>query len=280
MKTRILTAVVAVPLLIAAFFAPAFVWAIVVFVASLIGLYEFCKATGLTKSVPLFIASVIPAVYFPVSWYASELAKVPVLSWVIRVLFRLPFASWYVLLLLLIMIIFNKKVTAKMVGLTLLSALYIPYLLSHIIGLRLLDGGEYYIWLIIICAFMTDSFAYFTGRAFGRRKLCPNLSPNKTVAGAIGGLLGCCVSCAVFGLIISRCFGQSVDFISITVLGFICSVAAQLGDLAASAIKRQFGIKDYGNIIPGHGGILDRCDSIIFVAPIMFYYIAIIGIIR
>ena len=84
----------------------------------------------------------------------------------------------------------------------------------------------------------------------------------------------------LFGLIISRGFGANVDFLRLFALGMVCSVGAQLGDLTASAIKRRYGIKDYGNIIPGHGGILDRCDSIIFVAPILFYYIIKIGILK
>ena len=266
MKTRIITAVVAIPILVALLLQPyASVWAAVVFAVSLVGLYEFYKATGLLKSKPLCAIGFLTALYFPIWWLFPNINVV-------------PFAAFYIILLFLVMLLFNKTITAEMVGLLFIGSIYIPYLLSHIIGLRLLGNGQYYVWLILICAFMTDSFAYFTGRAFGKHKLCPHISPNKTVAGAIGGVIGCGLCCLLFGFIIGHFFGSQMNFIKLFILGIICSVAAQMGDLTASAIKRQHGIKDYGNIFPGHGGILDRCDSILFVAPVMFYFIVRIGL--
>jgi len=112
-----------------------------------------------------------------------------------------------------------------------------------------------FLWLAILSAFGTDIFAYFTGMAIGKHKLCPNISPKKTVEGAIGGAAGSMLLCGVFGY-----FFLPDAFIDSLVLGALGGVVSQAGDLTASAVKRKLGIKDWGNVIPGHGGILDRVD--------------------
>lgn len=265
MKTRIISAVIALPLVVLALIQPyLWIWGIIAFLASVFGLYEFYKATDLIKSKPLCFLGYFSAAYFALSWFVD--------------LSIIPFALWFTAILFLLMIFLNKKITANMLGLSWLGVIYIPYLLTHVIGLRRLGGGEYYIWLILICAFLTDTCAYFVGCSIGKHKLCPVLSPKKTIEGAVGGVLGCILSCLAFGLILEKFFSLDVDFLRLGFLGLICSIGAQLGDIAASSIKRQYGIKDYGNLIPGHGGILDRCDSILFVAPLMFFYIVYIGI--
>ena len=125
------------------------------------------------------------------------------------------------------------------------------------------------IWLVFLSAFGTDIMAYFTGMAIGKHKLCPNLSPKKSVEGAVGGVVGSIVFCGLFGwLVIPDMLTECL------IIGALGSVVAQLGDLSASAFKRQMGIKDYGNLIPGHGGILDRFDSVMFTAPLVYYAIA------
>jgi phosphatidate cytidylyltransferase len=115
---------------------------------------------------------------------------------------------------------------------------------------------------------MTDTFAYFSGYLFGKHKLIPNVSPKKTIEGSIGGILGSTICCLIFGYIFK------LDMALMIVMGIIGSIIAQIGDLFASSIKRYVGIKDYGNLIPGHGGVLDRFDSVILVAP--FVYSAVI----
>ncbi|MBR2916997.1 MAG: phosphatidate cytidylyltransferase [Clostridia bacterium] len=265
MKTRIISALICVPLVVAALLQPFdWIWGIIILAVSLIGLYEFYKATDLIKCKPLCVMGFLSAFYFALGYFIVLPSEILFILW-LGILFAL-------------MLIFNRKINAGMIGLTILSAIYIPFLLSYVIGLRQMIGGEFYIWLIVICAFLTDTCAYFTGIAIGKHKLCPNLSPKKTIEGAIGGVVGCGLFCMLFGLIISRFFNQDVNFLSLFILGLIASASAQLGDLTASAIKRQYGIKDYGNLIPGHGGILDRLDSIIFVAPVIYTYIVNIGI--
>jgi phosphatidate cytidylyltransferase len=128
-----------------------------------------------------------------------------------------------------------------------------------------------FVWLVVLSAFATDIFAYFTGRAFGRRKLAPVLSPKKTVGGAVGGFVGSVAVCGLFGY-----FAMPEFLVHTVVIGALGSVAAQAGDLTASAIKRRLGVKDYGNVIPGHGGLLDRIDSLLFTGPLVYLYLCVI----
>jgi phosphatidate cytidylyltransferase len=127
-------------------------------------------------------------------------------------------------------------------------------------------GLDSYVWIAILAAFGCDIFAYFTGMAIGRHKLCPQISPKKTVEGAVGGVLGSVLVCGLYGY-----FFISGGFVPSLVLGAVCGVTAQLGDLTASVMKRSVGVKDWGSLIPGHGGILDRFDSVLFTAPTVYY---------
>jgi phosphatidate cytidylyltransferase len=127
------------------------------------------------------------------------------------------------------------------------------------------------VWLVVFSAFATDICAYFIGMKFGRRKLAPALSPKKTVEGSIGGIVGSIIVCGVFGW-----FAMPELFVHTLVIGALGGVVSQVGDLTASAIKRRLGIKDYGSIIPGHGGVLDRIDSILFTAPLVYIYLSVI----
>jgi len=171
----------------------------------------------------------------------------------------------------LVMMLLNKDHSIADGPITIISVLYIGFLSSHIVLIDNLEQGSILIWLTLLTAFGTDTFAYFSGTLFGKRKLCPTLSPKKTVEGSIGGVIGSILLCLVFGKI----FVPEL-MIHCAIIGFVGSIFAQFGDLVASAFKRRMGIKDYGNLIPGHGGILDRFDSILFTAPLIYYYIVLI----
>ena len=132
--------------------------------------------------------------------------------------------------------------------------------------------------LIFIAAWSTDTFALFAGKFFGRRKLCEHISPKKTVAGAVGGVIGCVAAFAVYALAVDMLYGIRENYLLLALLAVCGSAVSMLGDLAASVIKRAFGVKDYGNIFPGHGGVLDRFDSMLFVAPFVYVYVSFIGI--
>lgn len=145
----------------------------------------------------------------------------------------------------------------------------IPYAFSAF--MRLNDAGFHRAVLLLplIFSFASDTGAFFVGLTLGKHKLAPKVSPKKTVEGAIGGLVGNAVGGIVFALVMNHSFGQNMDYLMIVILGVICSVVAQLGDLSFSLIKREFGIKDYGNLFLAHGGVLDRFDSVLFVAPVL-----------
>lgn len=136
--------------------------------------------------------------------------------------------------------------------------------------------GRIYLILVCICAWVTDTGAYFCGRAFGRKKLAPKISPNKTIEGAIGGLLTGMLLFPAVCWLYSRCPGISaeVSYVHAVLISLLCGMIGEIGDLFASAIKRGAGIKDFGTIMPGHGGIMDRFDSFLFVAPTLYLLIS------
>ncbi len=156
---------------------------------------------------------------------------------------------------------------------TSLGILYIGYFCAHLLLIDRIYAYSKMVWIVILAAFGCDTFAYFTGYFLGKHKMAPNISPKKTWEGAFGGVIGAVILCGVFGLIMYGDRGEI--FIHCMVMGFFGALFGMAGDLIASAFKRKMGIKDYGNLIPGHGGILDRFDSVILVAPFVYYYILI-----
>ena len=153
---------------------------------------------------------------------------------------------------------------------TIIGVIYLPFFYMHVSLIDRLPANSNMIWLVFITAFGTDIFAYFTGMLFGKHKLCPDISPKKTVEGSIGGILGSTVFSGIFSLIVCP-----QHLAGCLVMGVIGSLFAQAGDLIASSFKRKMGIKDFGNLIPGHGGILDRFDSVVLTAPFIYYYIVL-----
>jgi len=143
----------------------------------------------------------------------------------------------------------------------------------HIVTTRQLEAGNLYIFLIFIGAFATDTCAYFVGVLFGKHKLCPKISPKKTIEGAIGGEIGTVILMLAFGYVAGNVANVNVNYLSLGILGVLSGLFSQLGDLTASIIKRQYGVKDYGNLLPGHGGIMDRIDSIVLMAPLVYYFV-------
>ena len=154
-----------------------------------------------------------------------------------------------------------------------LSALIANFDLSHLQALFNIDMGCKLIWLLFLCTWASDTFAYFVGTAIGSHKIAPSISPNKTVEGILGSFLGTVLTSVVFGHFL---FG--FELMHMMILGVIMAIAATLGDLAESMIKRFAGVKDSGFLIPGHGGVLDRFDSLLFTAPIFYYFAVITGL--
>ncbi|MDD2494860.1 MAG: phosphatidate cytidylyltransferase [Tissierellia bacterium] len=160
--------------------------------------------------------------------------------------------------------VFNKNVDVKKMSEITFIGCYVVFFMYHM----MMMNGSQFVWLVYIIAFGSDTFAYFTGKLLGKRKLYPEVSPNKTIEGAIGGIIGCVVISILYFnyLRINKLF-------YIIIFSVCASVFSMVGDLSASKIKREFGIKDFGKFLPGHGGILDRFDSVLFVAPIVYYFV-------
>ena len=258
MKTRILASLVLVPVLILVLLiAPVYVAAAVVGLMCGIASYELLYRTGLVKHPRLNVYSAVMAFcvsawsYFGAS-YAAALIGIFV----------------YILVLFGELLASNAKMKTQDVCLCLLSGIVIPFLLTALVRILLLPGGKCLIFVPFLMAFLSDTGAYFVGVFFGKHKLCPIISPKKTVEGFIGGIATAVVGMLVYGWIMERFFAFDVNYPVALMYGLLGAMAGVVGDLSMSVIKRQTGIKDYGNLIPGHGGILDRFDSVMITAPL------------
>lgn len=177
-----------------------------------------------------------------------------------------------IILGMLIYALFFTKRTLVDVCLSFFSMLYIPFLLSFVLmTFYLEDVGRSAIWLIILGACLTDAYAYFVGMKIGKHKLCPNISPHKTIEGSIGGIVGNCVTFLIYAWYLNNYVGFGIEYCKMVIFAVVVAVFAEIGDLVASSIKRFVKTKDFGSILPGHGGILDRIDSVVFVAPVVYY---------
>ncbi len=221
-----------------------------IFLISLIGIREFYKALHNINIIPIGIIGYIGTILL----FLSSIFPIITLDIVIT----------FITIILLLIIIYKKDIDLGAVAMTIFGLLYIPFLLFHIYFL----DGTVFIWLIFIIAFGTDTFAYVAGNLFGKNKLCPELSPKKTIEGSIGGILGSTILTLIYSI-----YMNLDNIVQLIILSIIVSAMCQLGDLFASKVKRISGIKDYGFIMPGHGGVLDRFDSIIVCAPLIYYYV-------
>lgn len=230
-------------------------------VLSLMGMYEFYKVTKAKELNPMKYLGYIALLGF--FMLNNDITK---LSYVLIPL---------VFLCLCVPVIDVERNYFE-VAVTVLGFIYVGVFFSFIPKVNSMEYGKYLVWLIFIASWGCDTLAYYSGRFLGKRKICPKVSAKKTLAGSIGGLLGAAIGCGIFGYIIK---GQGVDIAlyHFIIMGAICGVFSQFGDLVASSIKRyKVDIKDYSNLIPGHGGILDRFDSILYSSVIVFFYLTLV----
>lgn len=182
--------------------------------------------------------------------------------------------TFAVIIVFLLFLYHAKEGLVDLSGLTkvVFGLLYIPFMLSYIILMRHSDMGVQWVFFIIILAFSGDVSAYYVGKTIGKRKLMPAVSAGKTVEGTLGLIAGSIVGCIVYTLI----FFQELSLVHAVIMAFIGSILGQLGDLCESTIKRFFAVKDSGFLLPGHGGVLDRLDSLIFIIPFVYYYTTLV----
>ena len=267
MKTRVLSAVALLPiLLVIVLVLPAWATATLFAAAGAVAAYELLYRTGLVKNRRLVIYAMVMAVLVAF-WSLRQdvnLAAIGLLA--------------YLCLLLGGMLLAHAKLRFEKICLCMAAGVLLPYLLCALVRIRAMYAGmdpaqntlgKYYILIAFIIAFSADSGAYFVGRALGKHKLAPVISPNKTVEGALGGVASAVVLMLLYGLILDKSFGFDVIYWYGIIYGVLGALISMLGDLSFSVIKRQVNIKDYGNLIPGHGGVLDRFDSMMLVAPLV-----------
>jgi len=178
--------------------------------------------------------------------------------------------------LLAIMVFSYPKYRFEQIVITFFAFFYVAVMMSFVYLVRDLPGGVFYVWLVFICSWGCDTCAYSVGMTLGKHKLAPVLSPKKSVEGAIGGILGAALIGALYVLAVNHWAGAELSVLNFAIIGGVGGAISQIGDLSASAVKRFHNIKDYGNLIPGHGGILDRFDSVIFTAPIIYLLVVVL----
>lgn len=258
MKTRVLTAVIGLPLLFAVIYFGGWWVVALVFALTLVGLREYVSAVNTRSRHPLnytylAVLSVLILVAMRMDFYA------------------LPFALAAALMLCFIYEIFSAAPSFTRAALSVFALLYLPVMFGFLMLFEHTIGGRLTIWMCFIAPFATDTFAYFGGRALGGKKLTP-ISPNKTVSGAVCGFLACALLMLLYGWFLQTWQNVPLPLYDYAVLGAVASIAGQIGDLSASLIKRTYGVKDFGKILPGHGGVLDRFDSILFIIPVIYTF--------
>ena len=269
MVKRIMVAVVCIPLLAGAVYGVSPVYPIIlpILVAglSMIAVHEVLWSTGFLKHTRISGYSIVLAGLVPF-WVYYDGRLTPALAGLFL----------YVLLLFAEAIASHKHITLEKMGGAFFLSVVIPFFLSSLLRIRLMEHWMALIVLPFEVAFLSDAFALFAGMAFGKHKLAPELSPKKTVEGAVGGFAGAIICTVIYGAVLQFGFSMQVNYLYLVVYGALGSIVSQLGDLSFSYIKREYGIKDFGNIFPGHGGVLDRFDSVIFCAPLMELLIQIL----
>ena len=271
MKTRIIASVILLPVFLAVLLIfPPYILTFVISVLCAIAAYELTRAMGSEKSKASLVFTIIAAALMPVAVHMY--AHYPAYYQFSGSLGAQILAALIFMLIIEAMLMRKKDklVILRLIIAVLGGGVLIPQMLSGLISLRAMPAGHLLVLLPVVSAFLTDTGAYFTGKAIGKRQAFPGISPNKTVEGCIGGLITGTAGMLIYGVILASTTQLNVKFLLLIVYGVAGSVITELGDLAFSLIKRKRGIKDYGKLIPGHGGVLDRFDSMAFCAPAMY----------
>ncbi len=254
MKTRLISSIVGIIIFILLLLAPSIVFTTAILFVNLLAIYELTRAIKLNKKILLFINYLLVIISYILYYYkflSLDICYVVLLSYIV---------------VMLITYLLSKNIKISEIYCYGMATIILTSLIILFAFLK--DRSIYYFLLVFVIAWSSDIFAYFGGKLFGKNKLAPIVSPNKTIEGSISGILFALIFVIVYSkLIPGELNFNNIELIFIAIIG---SVLGQFGDLIASKIKREYDVKDYGNIIPGHGGILDRFDSSMFIAPLIF----------
>lgn len=268
MLKRILVAVICVPLLLCVIlFLPTVCWALVIAFISGMAAFELLRATGEGKiTIPMRVVTLLSAILIPLGNWAG--IAVPTACVCIFAVMAVSF--WCAIRA------YNEE-TAEIgfyhVMLTLFAGGVIPLGLSALVQLHGMEYGKYLVLLAVLLNFVTDGAAYFGGIFLGKHRGITKVSPKKSLEGYIAGFVGGVLFAVIYGVVVGAIEGCGVSLLSLGLCGLFGAVVTELGDLVFSFIKRQYGIKDYGNLLPGHGGMLDRFDSMILCAPVVLFIV-------
>ena len=274
MKQRILVAVIGIPALLGVLcFAPDWATALLVSLLCVIGCHEFMAAAAPLKARRWWLFAAALSVFTVFTVYFRDAAFAGSTIFVLM--------PWLLAALLVVLFIAAVQVYGTDDELTFpdlcavaVSGLVIPLALSCLLRLRMLDYGAGLVLIPLVSAFMSDALALFGGMLLGKTKLAPRVSPKKTREGAVSGLVGGMVDMILYRIFFFLCTEVQLHLGWCVLLGLVGAVLGQLGDLSFSCVKRQCGIKDYGRLLPGHGGVLDRFDSVIFAAPVIWMLVS------
>ena len=261
MKTRVMVGVVGVPLIfILILFAPIWAFGVVLGAIAAIAAWELlnCVFHEIPKRMVAYAAVGAFLLPFGTSFGAYVLTERFVLWGLVVVMFCELMLSF----------MRDERMPFEPIVMVLFAGFVLPMMFTSLIRIDMMNHGKYLLLMVFIVAFASDSFAYFAGMFLGKHKLAPQLSPKKTIEGSAGGFIGTIICMLVYGFVMQM-NGYTVNFVVLAIYGYLGSLVGQLGDLTFSAIKRLNDVKDYSNLIPGHGGILDRFDSMVFIAPLI-----------
>jgi len=264
LKQRVTTAAVGLPLLVLAIWFGAPWFTILIAAAALGGTYEFYRMANFDRREPLLYLGLLWALALVLS--SHYLYRSPdVLSLVIT--------ATMLISLICLLCRPSKEGAFRNWAWTIVGALYVGWMLSYWLSLRGLGDGRNWVYLAMLTTFANDTGAFFIGRAMGKHRLAPAISAAKTWEGAIGGLISAILGAVVIATVLNLISPFTFRYWQIILLGFLVGFFAQLGDLVESLLKRNMRVKESGNLLPGHGGILDRFDSLIFVGAVVYYYV-------